>query len=711
MAGMELESGQGKTYKTLTTAAGILTLFATLLLGGVSSGFIIFIAALIITAGFLFRLYPNGTIFPYIFMLISPVTLLSFSTTADFTIRITSLVLLSYISSAPFIQIGIRSKVSRKMEKPFFIWVIPMLLFILLSVWLDHKGVQLSGDEPHYLMVTQSLVEDQDLSLKNNVENKTYMDFIPAELSPHMIIHKGKHLSFHMPGLSFLLIPFYIIFKLTGNIISPHLFFRISISIINSLFPFVLYYLMRYLFPDKKITGVWFLSILTVPLLFHSVHIFPELPAAILLAASFLFLFRNEPRPGLAGFLFSLTIWFHVKYYPPLFLFALFAMWKLFKKGSKSDLLKFLIYPALSSMILLLFSKVAYGTFNPSGIFPAENYWSTPLVLKLKVFFAYFIDQRDGLLFYAPSLFLFLSGLRLKELSWKVLLLLMGTYTLFHAVTTVRGAYAPAGRPLVFVLWIILLFGFNSYFKSDRKHFFKLLTGLNLFVLFWILQYPQFIYQPVFASTANGSSSLLRFLGSSTLDLTGFFPSFLTNRNFLLTPNIIWIVLILIILVINYSGKLKNFNKRTFTIKSGTTIFFILSVFLVSVFPHVHISASDKFRRAGISLFNTSSNFVWLDNENRFRIKNNEEYTIHFEERKWKKKLLLKIEVPERSEIIIKNRKNILFHTEKPGDAQITINLAEMGSFKLKGKKLIPVWIKTSSIKKGEFFFLGIESR
>ncbi len=704
-------SGQSKIFKKFIISASILTLFLTLLTGGVSAGIFISVALLLITAEYLFGFYSIGMIFPYLLMLSSPVTLLYYSSTADFTIRIISLILLSYTASAPFIQIRKEMFFSRSLKNPLIIWAVPMLIFILLSVWLDHKGVQLSGDEPHYLMVTQSLVEDHDISLKNNVEDKTYMDFIPAELPPHMIIHNGKHLSFHMPGLSFLMVPFYFIFKLTGNLISPNLFFRISISIINSFFPFVLYFLLKAFFPGRKTGGIWFLSILTAPLLFHSVHIFPELPAATLLAASFLFLFRDEPKPGLAGFLFSFTIWFHVKYYPPLFLFALFAIWKLFREESKIDILKFLIYPAISSILLLLFSKAVYGTFNPSGIFPAENYWSTPLILKMKVFFAYFIDQRDGLLFYAPTLFLFIFGLNYRDFLWKTALAILGVYTIFHAVTTVRGAHSPVGRPLVFVMWIILLFGVNYYFRSERKYLFKLLTGMNFFILFWILQYPQFIYQPVFASTSNGDSSLLRFMGSSTLDLTKFFPSFLTHRNTLYIPNIIWISLILTAIIVFYSGRLKDLGKNAIFIKSGAAIFFIFSIFLVSVFPHVHISASDRFRKDGISLFNTSSNFVWLDNENCFRIKSNEEYTIYFEERKWKKRLIFKVDVPEKSSIIVKNKKKIFFRAEKPGEVQFQVNLPEMGTFRLKREKLVPLWIKTSSITEGEFFFLRIKAR
>ncbi len=701
-----------ENFKVLAVlTAGIISLYTTIIFGGGSLKFVFFITLIVITSEFIFRFFSSGIMLPYILMLFSPITLIFYSTTPDFRIRVTSLLLLAYIFSAPFKQGKIKKWYSGWSKKPVLIWIIPLIIFSMLSLWLDHKGVELSGDEPHYLMVTQSLVEDLDLSLKNNVEERTYLDFIPAGIPAHMIIHKGKHLSFHMPGLSFLLIPFYIVFNLAGDIISPHLFFRLSISVINAFFPFVLFYIMRLLFPDKKLSGIWLLSILTVPFLFHSVHIFPELPAATLLAGSFLFLYRDDPKPGIAGFLFSLTIWFHVKYYPPLMLFAGFAVWKLLKENSKKDLLKFLLYPALSSIILLLFSKAVYGTFNPSGIFPAENYWSTPILLKLKVFLAYFFDQRDGLILYAPFLFLFLFGLKLKNLSWKILAAIISVYTIFHAITTVRGAHAPAGRPLVFVFWIILLFMFNYYFNSDRKYFFRVMAGFNFFLLFWVLQYPQFIYQPVFASTIEGGSSFLSFMGSSVLDLTKFFPSFLTQSNILYLPNIIWISTLIIIVLVYYSGNLKKIRITAKNTKYISIVSFIAAILLVSLFPHVHISAKDHFRKNGISLFNSSSNFVWLENENKFRVKSNEEYTIYFEERQWKKEISFLFDIPAGSSLKAANGKRVIFHSQKSEDFVFNINLSKMKKIKLMGKKLIPIWIKTVSSHNDSFFHLRIEGK
>ncbi len=697
--------------RTLMLFGGLFSIFTTMIIGRVPIGFILLITSFLIIAEFSFRYFSSSTMLPYALMITAPVSLICYSTTSDFMIRFTIFILMIYIFTAPLIPENKRRHIPDLKEKPLLIWIIPLFLFISLSVWLDHKGVQLSGDEPHYLMVTQSLVEDHDLSLKNNVEQRTYLEFIPTDLPAHMIIHKGKHLSFHMPGLSFVLIPFYIIFNAFGDIISPQLFFRISISIINSFFPLILFYLLGYFFPGKNVTGVWLISIMSVPFLFHSVHIFPELPAATLLAGSFLFLFRKSGSPAIAGSLFSLTIWFHVKYYPPLILFALFAIWYIYKKHSKMDLFKFLIFPFFSSVILLIFSKAVYGTFNPAGIFPAESYWSTPLILKIKVFLAYFIDQRDGLLLYAPTMFFFIFGLKLRKTSWKIPVALTAIYTFFHAITTVRGAHAPAGRPLIFILWIIILFMCNHYFRSEKKYLFRIMTGINLFILFWILQYPQFVYQPVFSSTSDGSSSFLKFMGSNTLDLSKFFPSFLTNRGYPYITDLIWIAILVLAILAFYSGRSGSISVSNRKIKYISTGMFFLSVLFLSIFPHVNISAKDHFKRGGISMFNTSSNFVWVDNKQMFRIKSGEEYTIYFEERKWKKNILFHFDIPENSSLIVENAKDLIFRGNKISKAEFNIDLSGMNKFRSMKKDLIPVWIKTGSTQQNKFFFLRMDAK
>ncbi|HPB56785.1 MAG TPA: hypothetical protein PLB68_12570, partial [Candidatus Aminicenantes bacterium] len=61
------------------------------------------------------------------------------------------------------------------------------LLFLLsaASLTLFHSRFPfLGGDEPHYVLMAQSLVEDGDLDLRNNYSPEKYAPFHPTRLEP-----------------------------------------------------------------------------------------------------------------------------------------------------------------------------------------------------------------------------------------------------------------------------------------------------------------------------------------------------------------------------------------------------------------------------------------------------------------------------------------------------------------------------------------------
>lgn len=690
---------------------GLLSFFVTLVYSNVSFGFILFNILLLVFFEYIFKFIKSGKILPYFFMIFSPMLLIHFSSISDFRIRALCFIFILYIFSVPYTDIKRRIDLSEAEKNPALIWLIPFLIFSILSLWLFYSGVHLSGDEPHYLMVTQSIIEDGDFNLRNNVEQKTYMDFIPAELAPHMIIRNGKHLSFHMPGLSILLLPFYLIFKLTGSLIPPQLFFRISISFINAFFAFSLFYLLKYFFPGKKIFNLWLLFVVLYPTLFHSVHIFPELPAATFLIGSFLFIFSKKNNPLTGGLFFSLSIWFHVKYYPPLLIFALFVLIGYIKDKKFKEILKFLIFPAVSSLLLLLYSKALYGTFNPLNIFPPENYWTTPVILKLKVLFSYFLDQRDGLLFYSPLLFLAFFGLKKRINRENIMLFIISIYIFFHAVTTVRGAHSPAGRPLIFVLWIFLIFTANYYFNREDKTFFKLLSGFNFFILFWLLSYPLLVYQPVFASTTERSSGLLKFLGSSMTNISSLFPSFLTHSKGLYMPNIFWILLLAFMIIYFYTNQKgrPEFSKKY---KLNLAILFFTGiVFLLSFYPRINLSRYEKISSEGISFLNSSKNFVYEKEKGQFRVRGNAVYDLYFEERKWKKKITFTMEIPPESKVLIKNGRDTIFNSKDKNSRAFMFDLSEINRFKFKNRELIHIGIELKTQSDKHFAYIHMVAK
>ena len=85
------------------------------------------------------------------------------------------------------------------------------LAFALLVVAAgrSHVAVGPQGDEPHYLMVADSLLRDRDVSLERDYAEGRYAAFHDAPLAPHYRVRGrgGEIYSLHAVGLSLLILP------------------------------------------------------------------------------------------------------------------------------------------------------------------------------------------------------------------------------------------------------------------------------------------------------------------------------------------------------------------------------------------------------------------------------------------------------------------------------------------------------------------------
>ena len=100
-------------------------------------------------------------------------------------------------------------------------------LFLLLAVAYSFsadiratRGASISGDEPFYLLTTQSLLADGDFDLTNQYEQRSFESFFdhPDGLWYQSVPtpKNGQLLSPHNPGLSVLVIPGFALGGLTG---------------------------------------------------------------------------------------------------------------------------------------------------------------------------------------------------------------------------------------------------------------------------------------------------------------------------------------------------------------------------------------------------------------------------------------------------------------------------------------------------------------
>jgi hypothetical protein len=133
-------------------------------------------------------------------------------------------------------------------------------------------------------LITHSLLKDGDFDLANNYAQKDYTRYLPAGATIRAHVAPGTKpgalYSFHSPGLSFLLLPFYALGIWLGK--SALLFLpRFGMSLFGALLGVQMYLFARQEWKrDRLALGLWILFSFTSPIFFYSIHIYSEIVAA-----------------------------------------------------------------------------------------------------------------------------------------------------------------------------------------------------------------------------------------------------------------------------------------------------------------------------------------------------------------------------------------------------------------------------------------------
>ena len=710
-------SSQNRLLRLLPSILGLTMLLVTWWRG--DGGLFLLFAFFILIAGgetaYRFLAAPCPT--PYLGMLLAPLLLLNYSSVGDFRVRLACFVMLLYVLVLSWRQPDPRVRIPLAGASPWRVWLLSFLVFSLTAAALYAQGIHLSGDEPHYVMIAQSLVEDGDFDLKNNLENKTYLQYLPVEIRFHGSIRAGRYHSFHLPGMSFLLLPFYFLFKLLGGLLPGNLFFRLAAAWINAFFALGLFLVLQTAPAKKDSSRLFIFFLLTFPLLFHAIHLFPELPAASLVLFAYVFA-RNQQRYFLSGLLLACVPWFHLKYAIPTLILAMFiAAWiwdRKVKIGARMKQLGlFFAAPAASLALLGLYSKALYGSFNPNCISPEKNFFSIPLGWKIETLLSFFLDQRDGLLVYAPIfLLVFLVGkkeIRSGIRDFSLLAAIFISYVLCHAFTTVRGAYSPAARPTLFVMWIMAVFLAAYYRHSPPGIFralFRLLAGLTVFATVWFFYYPLFLYQPVTREVSQRASSLLLFMGSAAVNIASGFPSFLKKPNAAYLPNWIWLGLLAIGIGLYYT----RISWRAIAKPARLVLpaLGLLLLFFICYIPHVQLKT--RYTAAGLSFYSNSKNFTFRKELGAFKILAGQDYDLFFDLKgSAAAGLNLRLLNSENVTLKVKNGRQTLLAENQAPESRLNLRLKALKKFNLGKKTLVHLGLETSSLKNNAFFLLKFE--
>ena len=536
------------------------------------------------------------TYLPLVFLSLAPLTLRHFIGSADLAARLKlfalalagAVVYLKAVQARRWIETwtSFWEFSSRKLEALSMRQRISLLFLGSLlalnagALLLVSRGASFSGDEPHYLMICRSLLKDKDFDLANNYEQRDYAGFLRFEgkIAAHVVpgAEPGRRYSFHSPGVAFLVLPFYALGTLFNG---PALvfFIRLGMSLWGAFFAVQLYLYARKEWENERLAfKLWFWTSFTTPIFFYSFHIYPEIVVGGLALAVFRIL-RFSPvlswkKAAFCGLLLGSFFWFHALKYIALFIpFFLYGLWLLAKRPKPQRcLVVFLLAAAVVILTYLQFQHALYGTYSLSTVSWAAKMTDTgekfarfakTLLFEISLrdrwetLAGYFLDQRDGLLFYAPIFFFSLLGaiemLRRKRKDFWLLLGLAAPYVLVSAFLTQRTGYAPPARPLVAVMWWLSIWLGYFLFHNRRTIFsygFNLAAALSLLFVYLLIQTPLSLYQETTRGATERGGSLFFSLSNLHFHLTDFLPSYIKSGEGVWLPNIVWLAIIALLI-------------------------------------------------------------------------------------------------------------------------------------------------------------------
>jgi len=325
----------------------------------------------------------------------------------------------------------------------------------LAGAWMAFPRLP-AGDEPHYLVITQSLLEDHDLRIENNHRQGDYHQYYGGPLRPDFLRRgqNGEIYSIHAPGVAALVAP---VFALGGY---PAVMAALALlgGCAAGLAWLAAWRVTRH--AAASWFG-WATVALSVPFFFQSFVVLPDgIGAAIVIAGTLAMIAgRDLSRARLVttGAALAILPWLHTRFaLLAAILGVLIAARNLGAGDFARRAVALLAVPMVSAVAWFSFFYVIYGTVNPAA--PYGGYTQSGIANLPRGVSGLLFDQQFGVIPNAPVYACAAIGLiamvrRAPRLLIE-LLLIVGPYSLSVASYQMWWAgYSSAGR---FVVPVIL---------------------------------------------------------------------------------------------------------------------------------------------------------------------------------------------------------------------------------------------------------------
>ncbi len=381
-------------------------------------------------------------------------------------------------------------------------------LALVAAAGRTHVEVGPRGDEPHYLMVAESLLRDGDLDLERDYAAGRYALFHDAPLSPHYRVQR----------VDLAVLPAWALAGYAG------------VTVFMALLAALLAREVRQ--AAAELTGredvadaAGWLFVLSPPLAHYAGLVFTEVPAALAVAYG---LRRGRAaslgvRGALAlGAVVAALPWLNVRYAPLALLVLAHAVWR------HRRVTLALVAPLLASAAGLgLYHHALYGFWDPRRVYGRRP--ELALATLREGLPGLFLDQEFGLLVYAPLLVLAAPGLvwlmrrdrRLGLVSILAVLTAVLTAGSWHMW---RGGFNPPGRFLVPIAPILAIAVALVFERRGLTAGTALLAGWGLWAGIFGASQPQLVHRD-----RDGTAPFFRQM-SGAREWTGLLPGYVLEE-------------------------------------------------------------------------------------------------------------------------------------------------------------------------------------
>jgi hypothetical protein len=163
-----------------------------------------------------------------------------------------------------------------------------------------------SGDEPHYLVIAQSLWRDGDFDIENNHDRGDYAEYYQQTLDPHYLTRgsDGKIYSIHPVGLPLLMAPVYAAGGYRGVVVALIVMAAIAAALSWR-------WVATVTGAPRAATFAWAAIVTSTPFLFNTFTVYPEIAAALAVMIGI-----TTPSPWVLGVVCGALPWLSTKYAP-----------------------------------------------------------------------------------------------------------------------------------------------------------------------------------------------------------------------------------------------------------------------------------------------------------------------------------------------------------------------------------------------------------